>query len=236
MRTLRVRHLRMDRHVRMLDSLNGPRKTPSAAFAANDLVDQFASAVAERGPASVRVLGEQPALCAALIARGLHVVPTGGAACAIVSATATLAEWDAEDLGSSTPEILLWHADGAHLGEWITMLALHGYFRSAEQPISVPGITCVRLEASSPAPSELVRRYEAVIAAAPDSSDDWTQLRHDLLTSRDHAIGSEAEIARLRIKQREAEEEIAAIRASNTWQVGTMLTSVPARLKRLLRP
>jgi hypothetical protein len=216
--------------VRTLDSAS----TPLAAPVAGALVDQFAAAVAELGHDSVRVLGGQTPLTDALTAKGLTVVPSGEAVFAIVSAGQGGADLAAEDLDSTTGEILLWRADGAPLGDWIAMLATHGYFRSDEQPITVPGVTCVRLAAGTPTPAELVRRYEALIATQPDRSAELRQLRHDLLTSRDHAIGAEAAIARLRIKEQATQAHVAELRDSTTWRVGTMVVSWPARMKRML--
>jgi hypothetical protein len=215
--------------VRTLDSASTP-----LAPVAGALVDQFAAAVAELGHDSVRVLGGQTPLTDALTAKGLTIVPSGEAVFAIVSAGQGGADLAAEDLDSTTGEILLWRADGAPLGDWIAMLATHGYFRSDEQPITVPGVTCVRLAAGAPTPAELVRRYEALIAAQPDRSAELRQLRHHLLTSRDHAIGAEAAIAQLRIKQQATQAHVAELKESTTWRVGTMVVSWPARVKRLL--
>jgi hypothetical protein len=216
-----------------VQTLDSPDTAP-AAPAAETLVDRFAAAVAALGHDSVQVLGRQTTLTDALTAKGLTVVPSGEAIFAILSAGQGGADLAAQDLDSTTREILLWRADGAPLGDWIAMLATHGYFRSDEQPISVPGVTCVRLAAGTPTPAELVRRYEALIGAQPDRSAELRQLRHDLLTSRDHAIGAEAAIAQLRFKEKEAQSHIVELRDTTTWRVGTVVVSWPARLKRML--
>jgi hypothetical protein len=67
-------------------------------------------------------------------------------------------------------------------------------------------------------------------------------LRHQILTQRDHAIGAEAEIAVARrardkalAKASKASDELAALRASVSWRLGSALVRPFGRLGKLRR-
>ncbi len=74
----------------------------------------------------------------------------------------------------------------------------------------------------------------------PDPGE-LAQLRHDLLTGRDHAIGADAAVRHLRDLLSKAESKIAdlnefigEIYASRTWRVGTRIVAPAFKLKRIV--
>ena len=112
------------------------------------------------------------------------------------------------------------------------------------------------------APRELVRRYELALqrlqAADADPAGDAESgtpspldrlraenlaLRHQQMTSRDFAIGAEAEITRLQDETAWAREEVAQMRqmiaemtASTSWRLGRGIIGSAARVRDMTRP
>lgn len=212
-----------------------------------EFADRLARGVALLSPDSVLVTGdgsEHTLLNAALQARGITVgsatdapgeqAPPRVAVLALVRAGADLAA-ALSHLSDGVGRVLIWAAGDVPVGPWARTAATLGYFRSARRAPEIRGASCLLVEGDKPTAAELADRYEAILDVAPDAADQIRALRHQLLTSRDHAVGTEAEIARLREKQADLEADIAEILATTTWRVGTRVISPLGRIKRALR-
>jgi hypothetical protein len=204
------------------------------------LAERLAEAIAALAPASVALIGDDIQLAEALTARGLVVIrgdeaQASSAALAVVRAHPPHVD---EVLGKLDPDVrrvLLWHEGDVPVTEWASAAGGAGYFRSADPAPNVRDATCLLVDAGQPATVELVTRYEALLSGAPDLDAELRRLRHRLLTSRDHAIGAEAEISRLRNVQSTLEGRIAELYATTTWRVGTRLIGPLGRMRRTFR-
>ena len=162
---------------------------------------------------------------------------------------------------------------------WAASLAERGFFRRTDVDLSFLTPWAVLFQRDDPNRRDVVYRYErysyplrvevlekraALLAASrklaeievPDRAAELAaidDLRHRLLTSRDHAIGAEAEAATWREKFRTAEQEllharhdlavasnaldnldkhVKEIRASTTWRIGSLFVRPLTRLRR----
>lgn len=112
----------------------------------------------------------------------------------------------------------------------------HAYVLSARRPPAggVPrqDVPAVRVDEVL----EPVQDHHAAAVAGAEA--EALELRHRLLTQRDHIIGLEAVAGRataeLRRERREAEAEISEIRATTTWRAGRLAVAPVAAVRRLL--
>ncbi|MDT4939075.1 MAG: hypothetical protein QOG80_2746 [Pseudonocardiales bacterium] len=202
------------------------------------LVELLARAVARLSAPTVAVIGDQPGLPEALGARGVTVVAIDDAAdhppaLAIVRADAAPADEALAKLGPV--RVLAWQSGDVSFGDYVWAAAQAGYFRSTRRMADVRGATCVLLDAGDPNTTELVNRYETILAGGPELDQELRDLRHELLASRDHAIGAEAELAQLRARQSELLDQISAMYATTTWRVGSAVVAPLGKARRALR-
>lgn len=165
------------------------------------------------------------------------------------------------------------HINVHPVADWAAAFATRGFFRRTDVDLGYLAPWALYLERAKLTPRDVVHRYEtsmyplrlevkdkreAVLQAHRELSrlEDQTELRelkHQLLTCRDHAIGCEAEagtargerdlaraeIARLTASLDDAQrrvvvyaEELKAVRTSERWRVGGLLLSPVAAVKR----
>lgn len=182
-------------------------------------IARLAQAIEELKPGAVEVVGGLD-LVPALVARGVSITsadaPVGGEA-ALVVAAATDDEQVVERVTNArSGRVLFWRSDQGSLAALISVAACRGYFRAAEQPM-IPGITCVLLTSGELPAVELVARYEAALADRPELDRELAELRHQVLTSRDFAIGAEAEIAHLQAERDRYKQALEAVYTSTSW-------------------
>jgi hypothetical protein len=204
------------------------------------LTDDLARAIAVLTPASVAVVGDDIQLAEALVARGLSVTGTdeaqaSSATLAVVHVRPAQLDEVLGKLASDVRRVVLWHEGDVPDTAWLHAAASAGCFRSATAIPQVRGATCALLDVAPVAVPDLVARYEALLSGGPSAQEQLSALRHQLLTSRDHAIGAEAEIAQLRAHQQELEDQIDDLLATTTWRVGTRIVGPVGRLKQMLR-
>lgn len=198
--------------------------------------ERLAAAIAELAPKTVTILGDEPALTTALLLHGQTVEPhtRSPITSELVVVAAGAGRVDAlAPLGPEVVHVLAWRADDGSLGEVVATAATRGYFRSANQ-IDVDGVSCVLLDARERTLAQLVAQYEMLLVHQPDLAAQVRDLRHELLTSRDHAIGAEAEIAHLRNLRHDQELRIEEIYDSTSWRVGLRIVSPLGKVKRAL--
>jgi hypothetical protein len=203
----------------------------------SSLADRLAAAVATLAPASVEVVGDDIHLVEALAARGCSVIRSDeahapSAEVAVVQADVPHVDEALAKLNGDVRRVLLWHEGEVTVGDWMSAAAAAGYFRSPGAAPDVAGATCILLEAGQPSTSDLVSRYESLLAERQELEAEVRHLRHQLLTSRDHAIGAEAEIAQLRASQQDLEDVAKELQATTTWRVGSRIVGPLARMKR----
>jgi hypothetical protein len=202
------------------------------------LVELLARAVARLAPSAVTVVGDQPGLTEALTTRGVVVVALDDAAgqpavLAIVRADSGPADELLAKLGPA--RVLAWQPGDVSFAGYVGAAANAGYFRSTRRMAEVRGASCLLLDAGEPTTDELVSKYETILAGGPDLEQQLRDLQHQLLASRDHAIGAEAELAQLQARQGELLDDISAIYNTTTWRVGTALVAPLGKAKRALR-
>ena len=207
---------------------------PSASSA--KVIDRLARAIADLEPKSVLVVDDPGGLAAALATLGVEVTPRGGAVSApadlavLTDTTAPLPELLAGPL-AGVRRLLVWRADGRPLSDVVTVAATHHYFRSPHRS-DLADFGGVLLEVGEPSTTDLVARYEAALGSVSALERQITQMRHQLLTARDHAIGTDAELTRLRRAQ---DQRVDELMQTNTWRVGNRIVGPLARLKTALR-
>jgi hypothetical protein len=184
------------------------------------------------------VVGDQPGLAEALTTRGVPVVGLDDAdgqpaVLAIVRADSGSADEVLAKLGPA--RVLAWQPGDVSFADYVGAAAQVGYFRSTRRMAEVRGASCLLLDAVEPTTAEVVSRYETILAGGPDLEDKLRDLAHQLLASRDHAIGAEAELAQLQARQRELLDQISELYGTTTWRVGTALVGPLGRAKRALR-
>jgi hypothetical protein len=211
-----------------------------AAPPSSPLAELLADAIVAAAPEPVTVVGDDIGLVEALARQGVPVAgadeaQAGPAALAVVHAPDRRIDEVLAKVGADAPRVLLWREGETPVADWVSGAAAAGYFRSADQPRAVNGMTCVLLEAAQPALPELVAGYEALLTGYAELERQLRFLDHQLLTSRDHAIGAEGEIAQLHARHRELEDRIEELLATTTWRVGTTMIGPLGRLKRALR-
>jgi hypothetical protein len=209
----------------------------SGARNTSSLADRLAAAVATLAPASVEVAGDDIRLVEALAARGVVLIRsdeahTPSAELAVVRADAPHVDEALAKLDGAVSRVLLWHEGEVAAGGWMSAAAAAGYFRGEGAAPDVAGATCILLEAGQPSTSDLVSRYESLLAERQEPEAEVRHLRHQLLTSRDHAIGAEAEIAQLRAGQQDLEDVAKELQATTTWRIGSKIVGPLARMKR----
>lgn len=177
---------------------------------------------------------------------------------------------------ASTPGAGAAHASLVTPSDWVAAFAERGFFRRTDVTLDFWTPWTILFERSDLQPRDIVHRYEVTLAAletevrekraalaAADSeagqrqadvAEQLTEARHQVLTTRDHVIGLEAEAAQLqaeveRLNRRvlagqdrtsklrdrlkatrrratRAERQIQAMRESPAWRVGTRLTGL----------
>lgn len=200
----------------------------------------IARAVVALGSATVAVVVDaDTALIDALTARGITVVTGDGP---VPPGTVAVVRADRDDLdevlaklGADVTRVLLWLDGDVDVAQWLAAAAASGYFRSTELLLDVFGVTCVLVVAGELTPAEIVARYETVLAGTPTQAEQLRSLRHELLTSHDHAIGAEAELGRARALNTELDGQIRDIYATTTWRVGSRLVGPLGRVKRTVQ-
>ncbi|WP_043496705.1 class I SAM-dependent methyltransferase [Georgenia sp. SUBG003] len=123
--------------------------------------------------------------------------------------------------------------------QWVRSQPDAGYFQyvlSARRPASGRAPRTEVPEVIADGAPEPVRDHHAeAVARAEARTDD---LRHRVLTQRDHIIGLEATAARATAElarvRREAEEEIAELRATATWRAGRLAVAPVAKVRSVL--
>lgn len=218
--------------------------TPVPGRSTGDASTRVAAYVADLAPKSVAVVGDDAPLTAALLAAGVSAGPAEAATpitaeLAVVCCARATADQVFPALREGVTRVLLVgcatdDASSAPLADWITIAAGRGYFRVADQPAGLVADAVV-LEAGEPTPAELVARYEQLVADVPALTARVLDLRHELLTAQDHAIGCEGEIGQLRARTAEQEALIEEMYNSTTWHVGTKVIRGAARAKRVLK-
>jgi hypothetical protein len=137
---------------------------------------------------------------------------------------------------------------------WAAAFAERDYFRRIDVDLNVTGSWVALFESGSMSVRDLVFRYESELEPIQsevmakravvidqrgklDAETDGdtqkliTELRHQILTSRDFAIGAEAELARLRAERDRLQSLVAEIYASARWRVGAGMMNPLSRLK-----
>jgi len=201
-------------------------------------LERLADAIEELKPGAVEVIGGFD-LTPTLITRGITTAGTDTPAAAdfalaVVAATDDHSEQIIDKLkGDGFGRLLLWRLDDGSLAGWISVAASRGYFRAPEQ-LTVDGVTCVLLSVGEPSAAELVARYEAMLADRPALDQQLTELRHQVLTSRDFAIGAEAEIAGLQADVDRFKAALDEVYSSTSWLVIRRgIAPMGKRLKRI---
>jgi len=202
------------------------------------LVELLARAVARLAAPAVAVVGDQPGLAEALTARGVSVVllediDGQSGALAVVRADSGPADEVLAKVG--TARVLVWQPEDGWFAQYVGAAAHAGYYRSMRRMAEVRGASCLLLDAGNPTIAELVSRYETILAGGPDLEQELRNLQHQLLTSRDHAIGAEAEFEQLRARQAELLGQISEMYSTTTWRVGAAVVAPLGRAKRALR-
>jgi hypothetical protein len=202
--------------------------------------DRLAAAIATLAPASVELTGDGADLVDALSVRGIAVIRSDeahapAAELAVVHADAQRVDEALAKINAEVGRVLLWHEGDIASAAWMTVAASAGYFRTAAVVPHVEGATCVLLEAGQPSVSDVVARYETLLAERQELEAELRNLRHQLLTGRDHAIGAEAEIAQLRAGRQDLEDGVKELLATTTWRVGAKIVGPLARVRRPFR-
>ncbi|MCK6211772.1 class I SAM-dependent methyltransferase [Georgenia sp. EYE_87] len=123
--------------------------------------------------------------------------------------------------------------------QWVRNQPEAAYFHyvlSARRPASGPVPRTEIPEVLADGAVQPVQDHHAeAVARAEARTDD---LRHRVLTQRDHIIGLEATAARATAElarvRREAEQEIAELRATTTWRAGRLAVAPVAKVRSLL--
>lgn len=137
---------------------------------------------------------------------------------------------------------------------WAASFAERGFFRRTDVDLSFVAPWTVLFERADLSRRDVVYRYERYAypmrvevlekrAALRDAHraltehrlDEVMELRHKLLTSRDHAIGAEAEAAQWRLRYEQARDELATAYRSKTWRVGRTIVGPVYRFRQRLR-
>jgi len=148
--------------------------------------------------------------------------------------------------------------------DWAAAFAERGFFRRTDVDLSFLTPWAVVFERADLDKRAVVHRYEAyaypmrievldkraalldshrTISALRDAQppSEITDLKHRLLTLRDHAIGADAAVgvARVEVEAAQAETqralaELAAVKRSQTWRTGKMILSPVAFVRRTL--
>jgi len=148
--------------------------------------------------------------------------------------------------------------------DWAAAFAERGFFRRTDVDLSFLTPWAVVFERADLDTRAVVHRYEAyaypmrievldkraalldshrTISALRDAQppSEITDLKHRLLTLRDHAIGADAAVgvARVEVEAAQAETqralaELAAVKRSQTWRTGKMILSPVAFVRRTL--
>ena len=159
-------------------------------------------------------------------------------------------------LVSSTPSDF---AEPTHINvrepaAWAASFAERGFFRRTDVDLSFVAPWTVLFERADLTQRDVVYRYERYAypmrievlekrAALRDAHreltkhrpDEVRELRHKLLTSRDHAIGAEAEAVQWRLRYEQAMAGLHQAYSSKTWQVGRAIVGPLSRLRQRLR-
>jgi hypothetical protein len=135
---------------------------------------------------------------------------------------------------------------------WAASFAERDYFRRTDLDLDLPATWVALFERDSPSLRDLAFRYESALQplqdeltskqsnvlsqSEPAAGDAKTQqiideLRHQILTSRDFAIGAAAEIARLRSERDELRALVSEIYGSTRWRVGDQVLNPLSRIK-----
>ncbi|MCW2540741.1 MAG: methyltransferase protein [Frankiales bacterium] len=135
---------------------------------------------------------------------------------------------------------------------WAAAFAERQYFRRTDLDLDLPAAWVALFERDSPSLRDLAFRYESALQPLQDelaskqatvlphspSADVDTitqqgldELRHQILTSRDFAMGAEAEIARLRSERDELRALVSEIYGSTRWRVGDQVLNPLSRIK-----
>ena len=175
---------------------------------------------------------------------------------------------------ASTPGTGAPHASILSPADWATSFAERGFYRRTDVTLDFWTPWTTLFEVAELAPRDLVHRYETTLAATEtevrekraalaavadevgartaDLRDQLIRSQHQVLTTRDHVIGLEAETAQLHLqverlnkrliaaqertkkvrarlegarqRQRRAERQLAALKGSRAWRIGSMLT------------
>ena len=121
---------------------------------------------------------------------------------------------------------------------WAAAFAERGFFRRLDADFTVVAPWAVVFERGTPSARDIAFRYELLLQRVAtelarierhggghaDGSDaevqrEVAELRHHVLTSRDFAIGAEAEIARLQAECQRYKEALEAVYTSTSWLV-----------------
>jgi hypothetical protein len=138
---------------------------------------------------------------------------------------------------------------------WAASFAERSFFRRTDVDLSFVAPWAVLFERADLTQRDVVDRYERYAypmrievlekrAALLDAYRELTEsrpneevleLRHQLLTSRDHAIGAEAEAAQWRLRYEQAQGDLNTAYGSRTWRVGKAIVGPASRLRQRLR-
>jgi hypothetical protein len=152
---------------------------------------------------------------------------------------------------------------------WAAEFAERGFYRRLDVDLSFFSSTTALFERAEPSKRDLAYKYEAFasdlqeqllatrLALADNSTASDTQrerdMRHQLMISRDHAIGTEAELGTLRAenallhneiahirhelaRHQDALRDIGDVRSSTTWRIGRAVIEPAARIRKIVRP
>ena len=185
-------------------------------------------------PASVTVIDDDKQLAEALVARGLTVNASDhpGPALAVIEVRPPQLHEVLDKLDSEVRQVLLWHVGDVPVAEWVAVAAEAACFRSETVLPDLRDLTCLLLDAVPLTLSDVVARYERIVEGTPEVAEQLRTLRHHSLTARDHAIGTEAEVARLK---QELTMRTDALYSSATWRLGNRMAKPLRLVKRALR-
>lgn len=212
--------------------------TRGVTTSADTATDRLAAAAAALAPVTVSLVGDDGSLADALRDRGVTLVDGDAAVAPHVGLTIIRVRSESvEEVLTKLPapggEVLLWADGDADVAAWAVSAAAAGHVRAAND-VQVRSLTCLLLDATQPAVPDLVARYEALLSANDAALKQLVQLRHDVLTGRDHAIGAEAEIAQQRAANQALHRQLNELYETTTWRVGSRLIGPLGRVKRIL--